>query len=260
MRRVPTFKIKFSYRSIIKFPRYNIDNLIWDLKWLIKLLTDLKHSFHFITALIRMTNDKLLYFFKLMNPKKSMNIFPMSTSLLSKTRRVSTHFNWQLFWFKNFALIISRQWLLACGNQIRWLTLKFVHVVLDCLQLAVLFEDVLEDDHWGLIKIVALWLQEINAIICKCKGQFQPIMFQKVPTMPAHLLTPFQIWYLKQIIQSLITFQFFVKEILRHLSLRCFSMREEFVQTFVVCLIFWDWNLIVYDVSNLEKVFLQCCD
>lgn len=114
--RVPTLKIKFSNRSIIQLSRDNIDNLIWNLKGLIKLFTDLKHPFHFITTLIRMTNDKLLYFFKLMNSKQSMNILPMSTSLLSKTWWVSAHFDRKLLWFKDFAFIISRQWLLTCGN------------------------------------------------------------------------------------------------------------------------------------------------
>lgn len=104
---IPTFKIKLSYCCIVELTWNDINNLIWDLKWLIKLLTHLKHPFHLIITLLRMTNDKLFNFLKLMNSKKSMNIFTMCTSLFSKTRWISTHFYWKLFGLKYLAFVIG---------------------------------------------------------------------------------------------------------------------------------------------------------
>ena len=163
---IPAFQVKLSYGSIIQLSWNNINYLIWNSKRLIKLLTDLKHSFHFIVALIWMTNYKLFYFFKLVNSKKSMNIFSMSTCLFSKTRWISTHFDWQLFRLKYLTFVISSKSLLACGNQVWELTFKFVHVVFDSLKLTVFFQYVFKDYHWRLIKTVSLWLQKLYSVIC----------------------------------------------------------------------------------------------
>lgn len=107
LRWIPTFKIEFSDCSVIKFSWNNINDLIWNLKRLIKLLADLKHSLHLIIALLRMTNDKLFNFLKLMNSKKSMNIFSMCTCLFSETRWVSTHFYRKLFRLNYLTFVIS---------------------------------------------------------------------------------------------------------------------------------------------------------
>lgn len=63
-----------------------------------------------------LANNKLLYFLKLMQPEKTMDIFAMSSSLSSETARIATHSLRQLFGLQCLSSIVTRHCLLACGN------------------------------------------------------------------------------------------------------------------------------------------------
>lgn len=163
--RIPPFQVKLSNRCIIQFSRDYVNYLIWNPEWLIELFTYLQHPFHLVITLSWLAYQELLNLFKLMNSKQPVNVFSMGPCLFAEAWWIASHFNWELFWLQDFALIISSETLLAGGYQVGLLSFEFIHVVLDSLELAVLLEYVLEYNGWRLIQLVTLVLQELYSVL-----------------------------------------------------------------------------------------------
>lgn len=88
--REPSLQVILNCRCIVKSSRNYRNNSIGKLKALIEFLRGLNHFFKLLLAFLCLTNNKLLYFFKLMNSENSPSIFSMSASFLSETSGVSS--------------------------------------------------------------------------------------------------------------------------------------------------------------------------
>ena len=83
----PGFEIVFLWGRIVKSPRHNIYNSVWQFQRLIKFLRCFNHLLLHFPRFFRGCDNKLLNFLKLVNSKDSPSVFPVCSGFFSEAAR-----------------------------------------------------------------------------------------------------------------------------------------------------------------------------
>lgn len=102
----PCLEIILFGSGIIERPRDNIDNLVRELEEPHKLLRSGDHLLVQCPGVLRLSQDKLLDFLKLMDSEDAPRIFPMGSGLLPEAGRRARVLNRQRFLVDPFLAVV----------------------------------------------------------------------------------------------------------------------------------------------------------